>query len=109
MRVMFDHMFRNALSTLIVQSTLTAGTTVLSVASLSFLGLGGQSPMPEWGAMMSGGRNFIGVNFHLPLFPGLAVSVMVLAFNLLGDELRDLLDQRACPKMARKWTTFSRW
>jgi len=93
-RVMFDHMLRNALAPIIVQSTLTAGTVVLSAASLSFLGMGAQPPIPEWGAMMSEGRNFIGVNIYLSLFPGLAVMVMVLGFNMLGDGLRDLLDPR---------------
>ena len=93
-RIMFDHMLRNALAPIIVQSTLTAGTVVLSAASLSFLGLGAQPPIPEWGAMMSEGRMFIGVNLYLSLFPGLAVMVMVLGFNMLGDGLRDLLDPR---------------
>lgn len=93
-RIMFDHMLRNAMAPIIVQSTLTAGTVVLSAASLSFLGLGAQPPIPEWGAMMSEGRMFIGVNLYLSLFPGLAVMVMVLGFNMLGDGLRDLLDPR---------------
>jgi len=93
-RVMFDHMLRNAMAPIIVQSTLTAGTVVLSAASLSFLGLGAQPPIPEWGAMMSEGRNFIGVNIYLSLFPGIAVMIMVLGFNMLGDGLRDLLDPR---------------
>jgi ABC-type dipeptide/oligopeptide/nickel transport system permease subunit len=94
LRIMFDHMLRNAMAPIIVQSTLTAGTVVLSAASLSFLGLGAQPPIPEWGAMMSEGRMFIGVNVYLSLFPGLAVMVMVLGFNMLGDGLRDLLDPR---------------
>ncbi|QQA44249.1 ABC transporter permease [Pelagovum pacificum] len=94
LRIMFDQMLRNALAPIIVQATLTAGTVLLSAASLSFLGLGAQPPLPEWGAMMSEGRNFIGVNVYLSLFPGLAVMVMVLGFNLLGDGLRDLLDPR---------------
>jgi ABC-type dipeptide/oligopeptide/nickel transport system permease subunit len=94
LRIMFDHMLRNAMAPIIVQSTLTAGTVVLSAASLSFLGLGAQPPIPEWGAMMSEGRQFIGVNVYLSLFPGLAVMVMVLGFNMLGDGLRDLLDPR---------------
>jgi ABC-type dipeptide/oligopeptide/nickel transport system permease subunit len=94
LRIMFDHMLRNAMAPIIVQSTLTAGTVVLSAASLSFLGLGAQPPIPEWGAMMSEGRMFIGVNIYLSLFPGLAVMVMVLGFNMLGDGLRDLLDPR---------------
>lgn len=94
-RVIFDHILRNSLGPIIVQSTLTAGTVVLAAASLSFLGLGAQPPMPEWGAMMSDGRNYLGVDVYLSLFPGLAVTVMVLGFNILGDGLRDLLDPRA--------------
>ncbi|MEF2072012.1 ABC transporter permease [Consotaella aegiceratis] len=93
-RVMFDHILRNSLGPIIVQSTLTAGTVVLAAASLSFLGLGAQPPTPEWGAMMSAGRNYLGVDIYLSLFPGLAVTIMVLGFNILGDGLRDLLDPR---------------
>jgi glutathione transport system permease protein len=77
-----------------VQSTLTAGTVILSAASLSFLGLGAQPPLPEWGAMMSDGRNYLGLNIYMSLFPGLAIMVTVLGFNILGDGLRDLLDPR---------------
>jgi glutathione transport system permease protein len=95
LRVMFDHILRNALAPVIVQSTLTAGTVVLSAASLSFLGMGAQPPLPEWGAMMSDGRNYLGVNIYLSLFPGLAIMVTVLGFNILGDGLRDLLDPRS--------------
>ncbi len=94
MRVVVHHILRNALGPIIVQATLTAGVVVLSAASLSFLGLGAQPPLPEWGAMMSDGRNFLGVNMYLSLFPGLGVTLTVLGFNLLGDGLRDLLDPR---------------
>jgi glutathione transport system permease protein len=94
LRVVFHHVLRNALGPIIVQATLTAGVVVLSAASLSFLGLGAQPPLPEWGAMMSEGRNFIGVDVYLSLFPGLAVTLTVLGFNMLGDGLRDLLDPR---------------
>ncbi|SNS99965.1 MULTISPECIES: ABC transporter permease [unclassified Azospirillum] len=94
-RIMFDHILRNALGPVIVQSTLTAGTVVLSAASLSFLGMGAQPPMPEWGAMMSDGRNYLGVNIYMSLFPGLAIMLTVLGFNILGDGLRDLLDPRS--------------
>jgi len=94
-RILLHHVLRNALGPLVVQATLTAGTVVLSAASLSFLGLGVQPPMPEWGAMMSSGRELLGVNATLSLFPGLAIAVAVLGFNLLGDGLRDLLDPRS--------------
>ncbi|MGO4123626.1 ABC transporter permease [Inquilinus sp. YAF38] len=93
-RILFQHILRNALGPIIVQATLTAGTVVLTAASLSFLGLGAQPPTPEWGAMMSDGRNFLGVNIWLSLFPGLAITFSVLGFNLFGDGLRDLLDPR---------------
>jgi ABC-type dipeptide/oligopeptide/nickel transport system permease subunit len=92
--IMVRHILRNALAPLMVQATLTAGAVVLTAASLSFLGLGVQPPTPEWGAMVSNGRNFLGVATHLSLFPGLAITFAVLAFNLLGDGLRDVLDPR---------------
>ncbi len=95
LRIMFDHILRNALGPIIVQATLTAGTVVLTAASLSFLGLGAQPPTPEWGAMMSDGRNFLGVALWVSFFPGLAVTISVLGFNILGDGLRDLLDPRS--------------
>ncbi len=93
-RLILDHILRNALGPIIVQATLTAGTVVLMAASLSFLGLGAPPPLPEWGAMISDGREFIGVALWVSLFPGLAVTVTVLGFNMLGDGLRDLLDPR---------------
>jgi ABC-type dipeptide/oligopeptide/nickel transport system permease subunit len=92
--IMVRHILRNALAPLMVQATLTAGAVVLTAASLSFLGLGVQPPTPEWGAMVSNGRNFLGVATHLSLFPGLAITFAVMAFNLLGDGLRDVLDPR---------------
>jgi glutathione transport system permease protein len=92
--VMFRHILRNSLAPLMVQASLTAGSVVLTAASLSFLGLGAQPPVPEWGAMVSNGRNFLGVATHLSLFPGLALTFAVLGFNTLGDGLRDLLDPR---------------
>lgn len=89
------YIIRNAVAPLIVQSTLTAGSVVLSAASLSFLGLGVQPPSPEWGTMMSDGRNFLGLDIYLSLFPGLAILITVLGFNILGDGLSDLLDSRS--------------
>ncbi len=93
-RIMTRHILPNTLSPIVVQATLTAGTVVLSAASLSFLGLGAQPPLPEWGTMLSDGRNYLGVSPWLTLFPGLAVMITVLGFNMLGDGLRDLLDPR---------------
>jgi glutathione transport system permease protein len=94
-RIMSHYILRNAIGPIIVQATLTAGTVVLSAASLSFLGLGAQPPLPEWGAMMSDGRNYLGLNIYMSLFPGLAIMLTVLGFNILGDGLRDLLDPRS--------------
>ncbi|RJT47531.1 ABC transporter permease [Rahnella woolbedingensis] len=94
-RIIMHYILRNAIGPIIVQSTLTAGTVILAAASLSFLGLGVQPPMPEWGTMMSDGRNFLGINIYLSLFPGLAIMLTVLGFNVLGDGLRDLLDTRS--------------
>ncbi len=94
-RIVVHYILRNAIGPIIVQSTLTAGTVILAAASLSFLGLGVQPPMPEWGTMMSDGRNFLGINISLSLFPGLAIMLTVLGFNVLGDGLRDLLDKRS--------------
>ncbi len=94
-KIINRYVIRNAIGPLIVQSTLTAGSVVLSAASLSFLGLGVQPPSPEWGTMMSDGRNLLGLNIYLSLFPGLAILVTVLGFNILGDGLSDLLDSRS--------------
>ncbi|WP_437616314.1 ABC transporter permease [Erwinia sp. V71] len=94
-RIVVHYILRNAIGPIIVQSTLTAGTVVLAAASLSFLGLGVQPPMPEWGTMMSDGRNFLGVSIGLSLYPGLAIVLSVLGFNVLGDGLRDLMDKRS--------------
>jgi len=94
-RIIVHYILRNAIGPIIVQSTLTAGTVILAAASLSFLGLGVQPPMPEWGTMMSDGRNFLGINIYLSLFPGMAIMLTVLGFNVLGDGLRDLLDTRS--------------
>lgn len=96
-RVLTQHILRNALPPLIIQASLTAGTVVLSAASLSFLGMGAQPPTPEWGAMLSDGRDYLGIASHLSVFPGLAITWAVLGFNLLGDGLRDRLDPRRNP------------
>jgi ABC-type dipeptide/oligopeptide/nickel transport system permease subunit len=93
-RILFGHILPNALTPLIVQGTLGIGTAVLDAAALSFLGLGAQPPDPEWGAMLSEARNYVFTSPHLVFFPGLAIMVTVLGFNLLGDGLRDALDPR---------------
>lgn len=93
-RVLLTHIIPNTLGPTIVQSTLNLATAILSAASLGFLGLGAQPPLPEWGAMLSDGRRYLQVAPHVSIFPGLAIMVTVLAFNLFGDGLRDALDPR---------------
>lgn len=93
-KIIFQHVLPNVLSPIIVQATLYIATAILIASGLSFLGLGAQPPSPEWGLMLSGGRDFIWNAIHVTLFPGLAIVFSVLAFNLLGDGLRDALDPR---------------
>jgi peptide/nickel transport system permease protein len=94
----FDILFRrilpNAMTPLIVQGTLGIATAILDAAALSFLGLGAQPPMPEWGSMLGSERNQVFTAPHLVFYPGFAIMLTVLAFNLLGDGLRDALDPR---------------
>ena len=91
-RILFHHILRNAAAPLLIQATLTAGDVVLTASGLSFLGLGAQPPLAEWGAMMADGRNFLGVATYLSFFPGAAITLTALGLNLLGDGLRDRLD-----------------
>lgn len=93
-RIIFFHVLPNCLSQLIVQVTLKIGSSIVAVSSLSFLGLGVPAPAPEWGNMLSDGRAFIRGYSYMTLFPGLAIMIIVLAFNLLGDGLRDALDPK---------------
>jgi peptide/nickel transport system permease protein len=93
-RIMALHLFPNVLAPVLVLTTMRVATAILTAASLSFLGLGAQPPMPEWGAMLSDGREYMVLAPHVATFPGLAILVTVLAFNLLGDGLRDALDPR---------------
>ncbi|MFY0760660.1 ABC transporter permease [Metabacillus dongyingensis] len=92
--IIFKHILPNILSPIIIQGTLRLATAILSAAGLSFLGLGAQPPSPEWGTMLSSGRDFLFSAPYIALFPGLAISVLVLGFNLFGDGLRDALDPR---------------
>jgi ABC-type dipeptide/oligopeptide/nickel transport system permease subunit len=94
MRILFRRILPNALTPLIVQGTLGIATAILDAAALSFLGLGAQPPTPEWGLMLSEERNQVFSAPHLVFFPGLAIMITVLGFNLLGDGLRDALDPR---------------
>ncbi len=93
-RILFLHVLPNAFPPLIVQATLGIGTAILETAALSFLGLGAQPPAPEWGSMLASERNQLFSAPHLVLFPGIAIMITVLGFNLLGDGLRDALDPR---------------
>jgi ABC-type dipeptide/oligopeptide/nickel transport system permease subunit len=93
-RVMWMHVFPNILSPLVVVITMRLGTALLTGSSLSFIGLGAQPPLPEWGAMLAAGRNYMASAWWLAVFPGLAVTMTVVGLNLLGDGLRDLLDPR---------------
>ncbi|MBV8398423.1 MAG: ABC transporter permease subunit, partial [Acetobacteraceae bacterium] len=92
--LMLRHILPGALPGVIVNGSLRLGNNILTAASLSFLGLGAQPPSPEWGAMLADGRSYLGVADWLTWFPGLAIFVTVLAFNLLGDGARDALSQK---------------
>lgn len=92
--IIFKHILRNCLSPIIVQFTLKIGSSIISASSLSFLGMGVKAPSPEWGGMLSTGRQFIRSSSYLTLFPGLAIMITVLAFNMIGDGLRDALDPK---------------
>lgn len=95
LRIALLHVFPNCLTPLVVQATLGVASAILETAGLSFLGLGAQPPLPEWGAMLNGARAFIRSAPWAVTFPGLAIVAVVLGFNLLGDGLRDLLDPRS--------------
>ncbi len=94
MHVLVLRILPNAITPLIVQGTLGIATAILDAAALSFLGLGAEPPTPEWGLMLGEERNSLFNAPHLVFFPGLAIMLTVLAFNLLGDGLRDALDPR---------------
>ncbi len=93
-QIIFYHIIPNCIATIIVQFSLRLAGGVLAASSLSFLGLGIQPPDPEWGAMLSGGRTYLLDSSYLTLFPGLCIMITILAFNMLGDGLRDSLDPR---------------
>ena len=94
LRIIWRHLLPNSLAPLLVQLSLGMGQVILIEASLSFLGLGAQPPTPSWGAMLSNGRAYLLAAPWLTLFPGLAIMLVVLGFNLMGDGLRDALDPR---------------
>jgi peptide/nickel transport system permease protein len=97
LRIILKHILPNSMAPIIVQATLGVAFAILNAAGLSFIGLGIQPPYPEWGAMLSGGRQYIRDYPHLTLYPGLCIMITILALNFLGDGLRDALD----PKLKR--------
>lgn len=97
-RIIFKHILPNIMSPIIVQASLRIATAILTGAGLSFLGLGAQPPAPEWGAMLNEGRQYMFEAGHVALFPGLMIVLVVLAFNIFGDGVRDALD----PKMKNR-------
>lgn len=94
MRIVFVHILPNCVSPIVIKGSMDMGMAILSAASLGFLGLGAQPPSPEWGAMISVGRNYLPQWWWYSAFPGLAIYLTVLGFNLIGDGLRDVLDPK---------------
>jgi len=92
--IILRHILPNTISPILVQATVDLGTVILTMGGLAFLGLGTQPPSPDWGLMVSDGRNYILTQWWIATFPGIAIFVVVLAFNLLGDTLRDIFDPR---------------
>lgn len=93
-RLLLLYILPSAVPNIIVQYTMSIGTSILTASSLSFLGLGASPPTPEWGLLLSNGRNYMLTAIHVTVFPGLAIFLTVLSFNLLGDGLRDALDPK---------------
>jgi peptide/nickel transport system permease protein len=93
-RIVLRHVLPNATTPVLVQMSLDVGGIILTAAALSFLGLGAQDPTPEWGLMVSQGQSYLNTDWWLPVFPGAAIVLAAVAFNLLGDGLRQALDPR---------------
>jgi ABC-type dipeptide/oligopeptide/nickel transport system permease subunit len=102
LRLAWKHVLPNSYAPTLVQATLDFGLAILLAAGLSFIGAGAQPPIPEWGALVAGGRQYVQAAWWIPVFPGLAIFGAVLAFNLLGDALRDALDPRLRDEMERR-------
>jgi peptide/nickel transport system permease protein len=92
--IIWRHILPNTISPILVQATVDLGTVILAMGGLAFLGLGTQPPAPDWGLMVSEGRTYILSQYWIATFPGIAIFIVVLAFNLLGDTLRDIFDPR---------------
>jgi len=97
-RIVLKHILPNSMVPVIIQASMDLGSVILTSASLSFLGLGAQPPTPEWGLMVSVGRTYFLTYWWIPTFPGLAIFITALAFNLVGDGLREIMD----PRMRRR-------
>ena len=93
-KIMIRHVLPNSISPVIVQATMDIGSAILEAAALSFLGLGVQPPTPDWGLMVSEGKNYFLNYCWYPVFPGLAIFITVIAFNLVGDAIREVIDPR---------------
>ncbi len=94
LRILGRHVFPGVASPVVIQVSLDMGGIILTAAGLGFIGFGAQPPTPEWGVMIAEGRNYITSQWWLPTFPGIAIALVVLGFNLLGDGIRDVLDPR---------------
>lgn len=94
LRIIFRHILPNCMAPVIVQATMCIAGSILSIASLSFIGLGVQPPAPEWGAMLSSGRQYIRYAWWVCTFPGVAIMLSILSLNMMGDGLRDALDPK---------------
>lgn len=94
LRIIFRHLLPNSIGPIIIQATLRIGSSILTAATLSFLGLGAQPPTPEWGAMLSAARKYLWTGAHMAIMPGMAITMTVVAVNLIGDALRDYFDPR---------------
>lgn len=93
-RIMFRHILPNAMGPIIVQMTLGVARAIINISSLSFIGLGVQAPMPEWGSMLAEGKSYMVSHPYLVILPGIAIVISVMALNLIGDGLRDALDPK---------------
>jgi peptide/nickel transport system permease protein len=93
-RIILRHVLPNAIGPVIVQATMSVGTMIISAAAMSFLGMGIQPPSPEWGSMLSEGKDYMLKYPHMVIFPGMAITLTALSVNLMGDGLRDALDPK---------------
>jgi peptide/nickel transport system permease protein len=94
LRIVFGHVLPNTMAPVIVQASMDIGGVILTIAALSFLGLGAQPPIPEWGLLISSSRTYFMNAWWYSTFPGLAIFITVLVFNLIGDGIREVLDPK---------------